>query len=311
MVSMTDSLVECIPNFSEGRRPEIITQIAEAIASVDGIYLLDTSSDPDHNRSVVTFAGKPEVISEAAYRGIATATELIDMDTHSGVHPRIGAADVVPFVPLRNVSMQTCVGIARSLGQRVGENLHTPVYLYEKAALIPARQNLAEVRRHPYEKLKTTITTDPTRKPDYGPSQLGKAGAVAIGAREPLIAFNVYLNTQDRQIAVDIAQSVRESNGGLPYVKALGLLVKGQAQVSMNLIDFRHTSLFTVLERVREESHVRGVAITHTELVGLIPQSALIDSVLAYLQLPPQTHHFILEKRLGDHTNDFREITFE
>ena len=311
MPDIASPLVECIPNFSEGRHPEVITQIAGAIASVEGIYLLDTSSDIDHNRTVITFAGAPGIIGEAAYRGIAKAAELIHMDTHKGVHPRIGATDVMPFVPLRDVTMQDCVEIARVLGQRVGDDLQIPVYLYEKAATIPERQNLAEVRRHPYEKLKNTIQSDPARKPDYGPSQLGTAGATAIGARAPLIAFNAYLNTDNREIAVDIARCVRESSGGLPSIKALGLLVKGQAQVSMNLIDFRQTSLFTILERVRKEAHQRGVEITHTELIGLVPQSALIQSALAYLQLPPGTHHLTLENRLGAQTNDFREITFE
>lgn len=289
------SLVECVPNFSEGRRPGVIDALADAIRSVAGVRLLDVSSDADHNRTVITFVAPPETVTEAAFRGIQQAARLIDLEQHRGVHPRIGAADVVPFVPLEGVTMVECVALAHQLGRRVADELDLPVYFYEEAALIPERKNLAVVRRYRYERLKTTITSHP---PDLGPLVVGKAGAVAIGARGFLIAFNAYLDTDDLKVAQAIARAVRESGGGLPYLKALGLLVDGQAQVSMNVIDFRRASLYTVLERVRAEAARYGASITHTELVGLIPQAALLESALAYLQLPPETLALILERKL-------------
>jgi glutamate formiminotransferase len=304
-------LVECVPNFSEGRRGDVISSIYYAIAGVKGVYMLGVSSDVDHNRTVITFAAPPQVITEAAYRGIETASRLIDLDQHRGVHPRIGATDVVPLIPLRDVTMPECVTIAHDLGRRVGEELGIPVYFYEYAATRPDRRNLADVRRQPYEQLKQTIKSDADRKPDYGPARLGKVGATAIGAREPLIAFNAFLNTDNVEIAVKIAEAVRESGGGLPYLKALGLLVEGKAQVSMNVIDFRRTSLYTIWERVKLEASKHGVLITHTEIVGLIPQAALIDAALSYLQLPIDSRDLILEQRLGLATDDFREIKFE
>lgn len=308
---MSTPLVECVPNFSEGRHSDVITQIVQSIQSVAGIMVLDTSSDTDHNRTVVTFVGTPDVVGEGAFSAIKTASTLINMDMHTGVHPRIGATDVVPFIPLRGVTMAECVKIAEALGERVGDELQIPVYLYEAAAHTPDRKNLADVRRHQYEKLKSSITTDPHRKPDFGPSVLGQAGATAIGARGPLIAFNAYLNTQNRQIAVDIARKIREAGGGLPYVKALGLLVNGQAQVSMNVVDFRQTSLFTIMERLQAEAKKHHVSITHTELVGLVPQLALVESALAYLKLPVSTQNLILENRLGETLNDYTPISFE
>jgi glutamate formiminotransferase len=304
-------LVECIPNFSEGRRLDVIESIVAAITSVSGVHLLDSSSDPDHNRTVITFAAAPEVVGEAALRGIRAAAQAIDLNHHSGEHPRIGAADVVPFVPLRGVTLADCVQIARELGRRVGAELGLPVYLYEQAATVPKRANLAHVRRYPYEQLRQRITADPALKPDYGPNRLGPAGAVAIGARGPLIAFNAYLDTAEVEIARQISQTVRASGGGLPGIKALGLLVDGQAQVSMNVVDYRRTSLFTVLEAVRAEAVRHGVRVTRTELVGLVPQAALIDSALAYLGLPAEARELVLEGRLGAATGDYREIEFE
>jgi glutamate formiminotransferase len=304
-------LVECVPNFSEGRRGDVISSIYDAIAAVNGVYMLDVSSDVDHNRTVITFAASPQTIAEAAFRGIETASRLIDLDEHQGVHPRIGATDVVPLIPLRDVTMDECVTIAHDLGRRVGEELGIPVYFYEYAATRPDRRNLADVRRLPYEQLKQTLEYDADRKPDYGPARLGKAGATAIGAREPLIAFNAFLNTDDVEIAVKIAEAVRESSGGLPFLKALGMLVGGKAQVSMNIIDFRRTSLYTIWERVKLEASKHGVSITHTEIVGLIPQAALIDAALSYLQLPMESRDLILEQKLGMATDDFREIKFE
>lgn len=304
------ALVECIPNFSEGRRHDVIEAIVNAIQS-SGVDILDVNTDPDHNRSVVTFSGTPHVVEQGAFLGIAEAKRLINLDNHVGVHPRIGAADVVPFVPLRDMSMNECVVMAHRLGERVAHELNIPVYFYEYAAKIPIRRNLAEVRRHQYEQLKHTIQTDPTRTPDIGEPILGTAGAVAISARDPLVAFNAYLNTDNVAIAKAIAVKVRESGGGLPYLKVLGLLVKGKAQVSMNITDFRKISLHTVLEAVRHEAQKHGVIVTHTELVGLIPQSAIIQSALAYLGLPPETASRILETRIGAVTGDYREIVFE
>lgn len=304
------ALVECVPNFSEGRDKTVVEGIVKAIRSAP-VYHLDTSSDHDHHRTVVTFAGKPEAVIEAAFRGVAAAAQYIDLSQHRGVHPRIGAADVVPLIPLRGISLEDCAALARELGQRIAAELDLPVYLYEDAAIRPERANLAYVRRDPYEMLVNTIQTDPDRQPDYGPARLGRAGAVAVGARQPLIAFNAYLNTDDVEIAADIARTIRTSGGGLPYLKALGLLVNGQAQVSMNIIDFRRTSLFTILEAVRHEADQRGVTVTKTELVGLIPRNALLETALAYLQLPSITRDLILEDRLGAHTHDYRALPFE
>lgn len=302
-------LVECIPNFSEGQRPEVIHAIVEAIAAA-GVQVLDFSSDPDHNRTVVTFAGAPEAVTEAAYRGIATAARLIDMTRQHGVHPRIGAADVVPLVPLRGITLDECAALARDLGRRVGETLAIPVYLYEAAALRPERRALPYVRRDPYERLRTTIQTDLDRAPDFGPAQLGTAGASAIGSRLPLIAFNAYLNTADVEIARAIARRMRASGGGLPYLRAIGVLVQQQAQVSMNIIDYRRLSLFAVMERLRAEAAQHGVSVTHTELIGLIPRSALFQTALEYLQLPAAAHTQILDDRLGDATGDYRPLPF-
>lgn len=292
------TLIECIPNFSEARRPEVIDQIVAAIRSVAEVKFLDRSSDLDHNRTVLTFAGPPLAVEEAAFRAIQTAAELIDLDQHTGEHPRIGATDVVPFVPLSNASMQECVEIARRVGKRVGEELGIPVYLYEAAATRPERVNLENIRRGQYEGLKTEIETNPDRKPDFGPSKLPKAGATVIGARNPLIAYNIYLTTSDVEIAKKIAKAVRHSSGGLRYVKALGLLVEGRAQVSMNLTNFHETPLARVVEFVRREAERYGVGIHHSELVGLIPQEALVDAAVWYTQLDGFNKEQILETRL-------------
>ncbi len=295
---MTLPLIECIPNFSEARRPEVMDQIAAAIQSVSEVKLLDRSSDLDHNRTVLTFAGTPEGVEEAAFRAIKTAAELIDLDQHTGEHPRIGATDVVPFVPLSNATMEDCVAIAKRVGERVGNELNIPVYLYEAAATRPERTNLENIRRGQYEGLKTEIESDPNRKPDYGPSKLPKAGATVIGAREPLIAFNVYLTTDDAGIAKKIAKAVRQSSGGFRYVKGLGLLVDGRAQVSMNLTNFRETPVARVVEFIRREAQRYGVGIHHSELVGLIPQEALVDAAVWYTQLDGFEKEQILESRL-------------
>ncbi|MBK8134644.1 MAG: glutamate formimidoyltransferase [Chloroflexi bacterium] len=304
------ALVECVPNFSEGRDTETISAIVEAIRSAQ-VLLLDVSSDHDHHRTVVTFAGEPEAVAEGAFRGIREAARRIDLRAHSGEHPRIGAADVVPFIALRDYSPSQCAALARGVGKRVGDEIGLPVYLYDYAALREDRQTLPQVRRDRFEVLRETILSDPSRQPDYGPAQLGPAGAVAIGAREPLVAFNVFLNTSDLSIAQAIAKQVRESGGGLPKVRALGLFVNGVAQVSLNIVDFRITGLFAALEAVRREAVNFGATVTHTELVGLIPEEALVQAGLAALQLPDSVADLILERRLGAQTGDYRPIPFE
>jgi glutamate formiminotransferase len=295
-----NQLVECIPNFSEGRRTEVIDAITNAIEAVPGVLLLGRSSDRDHNRSVITFVGSPDAVCEAAFRAIAKAAELINLEDHQGQHPRIGATDVVPFVPLKNMTIEECAALARTLGQRVGEELNIPVYLYEVAATHPDRTNLENIRRGNYEGLKSAVQTDPSRLPDFGPAQLGSAGATVIGARAPLIAFNVYLTTDDVEIARKIAVTVRHSSGGLRFVKALGLLVDGHAQVSMNLTDFTRTPIPQVVEMIRREAARYGTTIHHSELVGMIPQMALIDAARWYLQLDQFSPNQILETRLND-----------
>lgn len=296
-------LIECIPNFSEARRPEVIDQIVASIQSVSEVKLLDRSSDLDHNRTVLTFAGSPAGVEEAAFRAIKTASELIDLDNHTGEHPRIGATDVVPFVPLSNASMDDCIAIAKRLGQRVGDELSIPVYLYEAAATKPERTNLENVRKGQYEVLKSEIESNENRKPDFGPNKLPKAGATVIGARNPLIAFNVYLTTDDVDIAKKIAKAVRQSSGGLRYVKGLGLLVDGRAQVSMNLTNFRETPIGRVVEFIRREAQRYGVSVHHSELVGLIPQEALVDAAVWYTQLDGFDKEQILESRLFSSLN--------
>lgn len=296
---MSTQIVECIPNFSEARRPEVIEAIIAAIAGVPGVHVLDRHSDMDHNRTVITFVGSPAAVEEAAYQSIARAAELIDLHFHSGEHPRIGATDVVPFVPISEVSMQECIEIARRLGKRVGSQLGIPVYLYEEAATRPERVNLENIRRGEYEGLKLEIASNPDRLPDFGPTQLGPAGATVIGARQPLVAFNVYLSTADISVAQKIARAIRHSNGGLRFVKALGLQVEGRAQVSMNLTNFRQSPIARVVELVRREAERYGVAIHHTELVGLIPQEAINDAAIWYLQLDDFEPNQILEQRLS------------
>lgn len=295
---MPTPLVECIPNFSEARRPEVVDEIVMAISSVSEVRLLDRSSDTDHNRTVITFAGSPEGVEEAAFRAIKRASELIDLNQHTGEHPRIGATDVVPFVPLADVTMEECVAMAKRLGARVASELGIPVYLYEAAATRPERTNLENIRRGQYEGLKAEIETNPERKPDFGPARLGPAGATVIGARNPLIAFNVYLTSDDVDIAKRIAKAIRQSSGGLRYVKAAGFLVEGRAQVSMNLTNFRETPIGRVVEMIRREAQRYGVGIHHSELVGLIPQAALVDAAVWYTQLDQFSPDQVLETRL-------------
>ena len=239
-------------------------------------------------------------MEEMAFRGIAKAAELIDLEHHRGGHPRIGATDVVPFVPVRGVTMEDCAALARRLGERVGEELGIPVYLYEEAAARPDRRNLADVRRGEYEELRKEIASNANRAPDYGPARMGTAGATAIGARPPLVAFNVYLSTSDVGPAKAIAKAVRHSSGGLRFVKALGLLVEGQAQVSMNLTDYDRTPIHRVLELIRAEAARYGLSITKSEIVGLLPSQALLNAARFYLQLQGFSPEQILENRLPE-----------
>jgi glutamate formiminotransferase/formiminotetrahydrofolate cyclodeaminase len=295
-------IVECVPNFSEGRRKEVVDQIQQAIGSAPGVRLLDLEMDADHNRCVITFAGKPEAVEEAAFRGIQRAAQLIDMDQHRGEHPRLGATDVVPLVPLSGVTMAECVHMAQRLGERVGKELDIPVYLYEKAATRPERVNLADVRRGEYEALREEITTKPDREPDFGPRRAGKAGATVIGAREPLIAYNVYLNTDDLKVAKAIARAVRHSSGGLPFVKALGLFIEGRGlvQVSMNLTDYRQMPIHRAVEQIRQEAQSHGVEMVSSEIVGLVPRQALLDAAEFYLQIENFTSQMVLESHLEE-----------
>jgi len=296
---MNQPIVECVPNFSEARRPDVVDAIANAILSVTGAVILDRSSDNDHNRSVITFAGFPNAVEEAAFQAIKTAALLIDLNHHSGEHPRIGATDVVPFVPIKGLTMQDCVQMARRLGERVGKELNIPVYLYEEAASRPDRKNLEDIRRGQYEALKEEIKTNPNRFPDFGPAELGPAGATVIGARAPLIAFNAFLSTSDVTIAQKVARAIRFSSGGLRYVKALGMYVNGLAQVSMNLTNYKATPIARVIEAIRSEAARYGTTIHHCELIGLIPEDALIDMSVWYSQLDGFNRDQILEHRLS------------
>jgi glutamate formiminotransferase len=291
-------LVECVPNISEGRRGEILEALLESISGVPGARLLDSSSDPDHNRAVLTLAGGPEAVCQAAFALVDCAARRIDMRAHRGVHPRIGAADVVPFVPLRGMTMAECAELARAFGRRAGEELGLPVYLYGEAALHPGRKHLASLRNGEYEGLAAAIESDPARAPDFGPARLGPAGAVAVGARGPLIAFNIYLDTADRGIAQAVAGRIRASSGGLPALKALGFAVGGLAQVSMNLTDYTRTPLPRVFAAVREEAARLGAGIDRSELIGLIPEGAAAGWNAADLRLEGFSEDRILENRL-------------
>lgn len=296
-------LVECVPNFSEGKNKDIINEIARSILYNDSIKLLDIEMDPDHNRSVITFIGPKEFISEAAFRGIKRAAELIDMEKHRGTHPRFGAADVVPFIPLYDTTMEECVEIARNLGKRVGEELGIPVYLYEKAAFIDWRKDLPNIRneKFQYEQLKEHIKEEKW-KPDFGPDNVGSAGATIIGAREFLIAFNVNLNTRNLEIAKRIAKDIRERNGGLKNVRALGFDLKerGQVQVSMNLINYKETPINRVFELIKSEVERYGVTIAGSEIVGLVPLDAIVQAVDYYLRLENFSSKQILEKKIWE-----------
>lgn len=296
-------IVECVPNFSEGRRKEVVDAIANAIVSVPGVRLLDTEMDPNHNRSVITFIGDRSAVAEGAFQGAKAAVARIDMNTHRGEHPRVGALDVLPFVPILGVTMEDCVVLARSVGKRIADELQIPVYLYEAAATRPDRKALPDVRRGEYEGLKIAIETDPDRKPDFGPSKLHPtAGACIVGARPVLIAWNVNLGTRDVRVAKRIAKAIRESDGGLPAVRAKGfeLADRGLVQVSMNMTDYRKTSLVQVYEAILALAAKEGVEVVESEIIGLVPLDAILAGATQYFKLARFHREQILETRLWD-----------
>ena len=295
------NLVECVPNFSEGRKAETVARIARAIESIKGATVLDRHIDSDHNRSVITFVADPEVIVDAAVRAVSTATELIDLRKHTGEHPRIGATDVLPFVPVSGVTMDDCIALAREAGRRIWQELSIPVYFYERAALRPDRVRLENVRGEGFEKLREEIAANPDRSPDVGEPKLHPtAGAIAVGARPFLIAFNVNLRTNDVAVARRIARAVRERDGGLPFVKALGfeLQSRGLAQVSMNLIDYEQTTIARAFEAVRDEAARHGMEIAGAEIVGMLPRAALDRSASYFPVLENFRETLVLENLL-------------
>jgi glutamate formiminotransferase / formiminotetrahydrofolate cyclodeaminase len=293
------TLVECVPNFSEGRDKTKVDDIVRAM-KIDGVYLLDREMDSDHNRSVITLAGEREAIQEAAIRGVGKAAELIDLNVHQGAHPRMGAADVVPFIPVEGVSLEDCVAMARHAGGEIWKRYQIPVYLYEAAATSPERQNLENIRRGQFEGLRAEIASNPARRPDFGEPRLHPtAGATVVGARKALIAYNVFLNTSEVEIAKKIAKAVRFSSGGMRFVKAAGFLVRGLAQVSMNLTDFEQTPIHRVFEMVKREAARYGVLPLSSEIVGLIPKKALERAAEWFLQVENFDSSLILENRLA------------
>jgi glutamate formiminotransferase / formiminotetrahydrofolate cyclodeaminase len=294
-----NTLVECVPNFSEGRDRAKVDAIVEAM-KMPGVHVLDREMDADHNRCVITLAGERDAIQEAAIRGVGMAAELIDLTKHQGAHPRLGAADVVPFIPIEGVTLQDCVAMARHVGAEIWKRYQVPVYLYEAAATTPERQNLENIRRGQFEGIREEIVTNPARKPDFGDARLHPtAGAAVVGARKFLIAYNVYLNTPDVDVAKSIAKAVRFSSGGMRFVKASGFLVRGLAQVSMNLTDFEQTPLHRVFELVKREAERFGVLPVSSEIVGLIPKRAVEQAAEWFLQLENFDSSLILENRLA------------
>jgi len=296
---VSTTIVECVPNFSEGRDAAKVDAIIEAM-KLPGVVLLDREMDADHNRSVITIAGEREAVEEAAIRGVGKAAELIDLNHHQGAHPRLGAADVVPFIPISGVTLDDCVAMARRAGAEIFKRYGVPVYLYEAAATRPERTNLENVRRGQFEGIRDEIATNPARLPDFGEARLHPtAGATIVGARKFLIAYNIFLSTPDIEIAKKIAKAVRFSSGGLRYVKAAGFLVRGLAQVSMNLTDFEQTPIHRVFEFVRREAARYGVVPVSSEIVGLIPKLALEQAAEWFLQVENFDSSLILENRLA------------
>ncbi len=281
-------IVECVPNFSEGRREEVIAAILAAAEAVHGVAVLDVHRDPAHNRSVLTLVGEADAMVEAAFRCAQTAAGLIDMATHRGEHPRMGATDVIPCVPLGDTPMTACVDLAHRLGRRIGDDLEIPVYLYAEAATRPERRRLPDVRRPQFEGLQRLVGSDPVVSPDFGPPRLGSAGATAVGARPFLIAFNVNLASEDLSIARAIARAIRESSGGMRGVQALGMRTPDPSvvQVSTNLLDLDATPLLALFEAIQREAAARGAKVLGSELVGLIPTAALAATARQALALP-------------------------
>ena len=293
-------LLECVPNVSEGRRPEVIARLAAAAASGPGVRLLDLSSDPDHHRTVLTLAGGPEGLHQSLLSLYEAALADVDLTRHAGVHPRVGAVDVTPFVPLGDTPMEVAVAAAERLAAAVAERFSLPVYLYERAARTPERRALATIRRGQFEGFAERIA-DPAWRPDFGPARLHPtAGVTVIGARFFLIAFNAVLDTADHAIARAVARKVRESSGGLPAVRALGLFLpsRGRAQVSMNLVDYRRTPILRALDAVRREAAALGARVVETELIGLVPEEAVLGVARDALQLPELPPERVLERKL-------------
>src|SRR6202142_921418 len=296
---MPSTLVECVPNFSEGRDQAKVDAIVEAM-KIPGVFLLDREMDSDHNRCVITLVGESEPIQEAAIRGVGKAAELIDLTKHQGAHPRMGAADVVPFIPMEGVTIEDCVAMAKHVGAEIWKRYQIPVYLYEAAAATPERQNLENIRRGQFEGIRADIATNPARRPDFGdPRVHPTAGATVVGARKCLVAYNVFLSTPDVQIAKSVAKAVRFSNGGLRFVKAAGFLVRGMAQVSMNLTDFEQTPIHRAFELVRREAVRYGVSCVGSEIVGLIPKKSLESAAEWFLQVENFDSSLILESWLS------------
>ncbi len=295
-------LVECVPNFSEGRDPSVINAIRDAIAGTAGAHVLDVSSDASHHRTVITFVATLEAAVPAALAAMREARDRIDLTTHHGEHPRIGATDVVPFIPLEGATMDDCIALARDLGERAARELGIPVYLYERAATTPARENLADVRRGEFEGLRDDVRTNAARHPDFGAPELHPtAGATAVGARPFLVAYNIYLGDKSNlPVAKAVAKAIRGSSGGLRYVKALGMEVDGQAQVSMNLVDTEKTPLHRVYEAVKTEAAAHGVAPTWSELVGLVPERVLLEAGARHVQLRGFNTGMVLETRVRE-----------
>jgi glutamate formiminotransferase/formiminotetrahydrofolate cyclodeaminase len=308
---MMQRIVECVPNFSEGTHPEIYNAIADSIRAVPGCYVLDVSSDEDHNRTVITFVGEPDAVEEGAYQAIGKAAQLINLDRHIGEHPRIGATDVCPIIPVKGVTIDECVALANRLGKRVGDELGVAVYLYGDAAARPDRRSLSNIRRGEYEKWRDEVATSADREPDYGPAAAKTWGATVIGVRPFLIAYNIFLNSDDVSAAKKIAKAVRFSSGGLRHVQAMGFLVDGQAQVSMNLTNFNKTPIHRVQELVRQEASRYGLSITSAELIGLAPQNSFLDAAQWYLQLDDFDDDQILEVRIAKETEtDITPLAF-
>ena len=295
-------LVECVPNFSEGRRPEVIEAIAAEVTMVPNVKLLDVKPDASHNRVVVTFVGEPEAVKRAAFNACKKAAELIDMEKHKGEHPRIGATDVIPFIPVKDITMEECIQLADELAREIAEKLAIPVYLYEEAAKIPGRKALPDIRKGQYEGLKTEIEK-PERRPDYGPAKMHpSAGATVVGARQFLIAYNINLDTSDVHIAKKIANCIREAKGGYKYVRAMGVSVqvggRDIAQVTINMVNYQGTPLFRVFETVKSEAARYGVNVIGSEIIGLTPMQALLDVAEFYLRLDGFDRKQVLEDNL-------------